>query len=330
MNNPFKARDIINTSKGNVVIYRLSRLEELGIANISRLPYSIKLLLEFLLRCVDGKLITEEDVMTCASWAPGKTTEREIPFIPSRVLMQDFTGVPAIVDLAAMRSAVQRLGRDPARINPVIPVDLVIDHSVEVDYYGTSYARTLNEKREFERNHERYALLRWTDTAFDNFRVIPPGRGIVHQINLEYLSTVVQVKKVNNELVAYPDTLVGKFVEFCGPGLARLSLPDRATISNMAPEYGATVGFFPIDDITLQYLLGTGRKKGHVDLVRSYAIEQGLFLTENSPLPLFSEIIELDMETVEPSLAGPKRPQDRIPLDEMETSFNKFRDETFL
>lgn len=351
---------------------------------------------------MDGKLITEEDVMTCASWAPGKTTEREIPFIPSRVLMQDFTGVPAIVDLAAMRSAVQRLGRDPARINPVIPVDLVIDHSVEVDYYGTSYARTLNEKREFERNHERYALLRWTDTAFDNFRVIPPGRGIVHQINLEYLSTVVQVKKVNNELVAYPDTLVGtdshttmingmgvlgwgvggieaeavmlgqpyympvpdvvgfrlygelkervtatdlvltitqilrkhnvvgKFVEFCGPGLARLSLPDRATISNMAPEYDATVGFFPIDDITLQYLLGTGRKKGHVDLVRSYAIEQGLFLTENSPLPLFSEIIELDMETVEPSLAGPKRPQDRIPLDEMETSFNKFRDETFL
>ncbi len=402
MNDPFKARDIINTAKGKVVIYRLSRLEELGIANTSRLPYSIKSLLESLLRGVDGKLITEEDVMTCASWAPGKTTVREIPFIPSRVLMQDFTGVPAIVDLAAMRSAVQRLGRDPARINPVIPVDLVIDHSVQVDYYGTSYARTLNEKKEFERNHERYELLRWADTAFDNFRVIPPGRGIVHQINLEYLSTVVQVKKVNNELVAYPDTLVGtdshttmingmgvlgwgvggieaeavmlgqpyympvpdvvgfrlygelkegvtatdlvltitqilrkhnvvgKFVEFCGQGLSRLSLPDRATISNMAPEYGATVGFFPIDDITLQYLQGTGRKKEHVDLVRAYAIEQGLFLTENSPEPLFSETIELDMGTVEPSLAGPKRPQDRIPLDEMESSFHKFMDESLL
>ncbi len=399
---PFGAKDVIDTGRGRITIYRLSRLEEMGLGNISRFPYSIRILLEALLRHVDGRIVTEEDVESLAGWDPKNRIEREIPFIPARVLLQDFTGVPVVVDLAAMRSAVQRLGGDPARINPVIPADLVIDHSVQVDYYGTSYARACNEKKEFERNRERYAVLRWGQRAFDNFRVIPPGRGIVHQINLEYLASVVHIKKVNNELVAYPDTLVGadshttmingmgvlgwgvggieaeavmlgqayhmpvpevvgfklyselkegvtatdlvltitqilrkhnvvgKFVEFYGPGLNKLSLPDRATISNMAPEYGATVGFFPIDDETLNYLLSTGRKKEDVELIKVYAIEQGLFLTEESPEPIFSETFELDMGTVEPSLAGPKRPQDRIPLDEMELSFHNAMEETFL
>ncbi|MBE0522034.1 MAG: aconitate hydratase AcnA [Candidatus Methanoperedenaceae archaeon] len=400
--NPFGVKDFIDTDRGSAAIHRLSRLEEIGFGNISRLPYSIKILLEALLRHVDGRLVTEEDIESLAGWNPKKMPEREIPFIPARVLLQDFTGVPGVVDLAAMRSAVQRLGGDPAGINPVIPADLVIDHSIQVDYYGTSYARAYNEKKEFERNRERYAVLRWGQTAFDNFRVIPPGRGIVHQVNLEYLAPVVQVKKVNGEPVVYPDTLVGmdshttminslgvlgwgvggieaeavmlgkpyhmpvpevvgfklygdlkegvtatdlvltitqilrkhnvvgKFVEFYGQGLSTLSLPDRATISNMAPEYGATVGFFPIDDETLNYLMMTGRKREHVNLVKLYAVEQGLFRTDESPEPLFSETLELDMSTVEPSLAGPKRPQDCIPLDEMETSFHKAMEETFL
>lgn len=400
--NPFGAKDIVDTGRGSVTIYRLSVLEELGVGNISRFPYSIKILLEALLRHADGRLVSEKDVESVAGWDPKKKSEREIPFIPARVLLQDFTGVPAVVDLAAMRSAVQRLGGDPASINPVKPADLVIDHSVQVDYYGTSYARTYNEKKEFERNSERYAVLRWGQTAFDNFRVVPPGRGIVHQINLEHLASVIQIKKLNGESIAYPDTLVGtdshttminglgvlgwgvggieaeavvlgqpyympvpdvvgfklygelnegvtatdlvltitqmlrkykvvgKFVEFYGSGLGKLSLPDRATISNMAPEYGATVGFFPIDTETLRYLLMTGRKKEHVDLIRSYATEQGIFQTDERPEPLFSAKVELDLSTVEPSLAGPKRPQDRIPLDEMERSFHKAMAETFV
>ncbi|MCZ7356656.1 MAG: aconitate hydratase AcnA [Candidatus Methanoperedens sp.] len=394
-------KDVIETSKGTFVIYRLNKLEDMGFENISRLPCSIKILLESLLRQLDGKLVTEEDVKLCAQWDPKTRNKREIPFIPARVLLQDFTGVPVVVDLAAMRSAVERLGGDPSRINPVIPADLVIDHSIQVDYYGTSFARMHNETKEFERNRERYSLLRWASMVFDNFRVIPPGRGIVHQINLEYLASVVHVKKVNNELVAYPDSLVGtdshttminglgvlgwgvggieaeavmlgqpyhmplpdvvgfrlcgelkdgitatdlvltitqilrernvvgKFVEFYGPGLARLSLPDRATIANMAPEYGATAGFFPIDAETIKYLLETGRKKEDVDLIKNYSMEQGLFHTDESPEPLFSETLELDMQTVEPSLAGPKRPQDRIPLDQMEQSFHKVMEETF-
>lgn len=396
-----KIKDIIDTSKGPVVIYRLNRLEEMGFENISSLPYSIKILLESLLRQMDGKLITEEDIRLCAQCNMKTRNEHEIPFIPARVLLQDFTGVPVVVDLAAMRSAVERLGGDPASINPVIPADLVIDHSIQVDYYGTSDARMYNENKEFERNRERYSLLRWASMVFDNFRVIPPGRGIVHQINLEYLASVVQVKKVNNELVAYPDTLVGtdshttmingmgvlgwgvggieaeavmlgqpynmpvpevvgfklsgelkegvtstdlvltitqilrehdvvgKFVEFYGPGLGKLSLPDRATIANMAPEYGATAGFFPVDAETIKYLLGTGRKKEDVDLIIKYTREQGLFHTDESPEPLFSEALELDMNSVEPSLAGPKRPQDRIPLDKMQESFHKAMEETF-
>jgi aconitate hydratase len=396
-----KIKDVIDTSKGPVVIYRLDRLEEMGFENISRLPYSIKILLESLLRQMDGKLITQEDIISCAQCSTKKRSEHEIPFIPARVLLQDFTGVPLVVDLAAMRSEVLRLGCDPACINPVIPADLVIDHSIQVDYFGTSNARKFNENKEFERNRERYSLLRWASMAFDNFRVIPPGKGIVHQINLEYLATVVQVKKINNELVAYPDTLVGtdshttmingmgvlgwgvggieaeavmlgqpyhmpvpdvvgfklsgelkegvtstdlvltitqilrehnmvgKFVEFYGPGLKKLSLPDRATIANMAPEYGATAGFFPVDAETIKYLLETGRKKDDVDLVEKYTREQGLFHTDESPQALFSEMLELDMCIVEPSLAGPKRPQDRIPLDKMEESFHKAMEDTF-
>ena len=393
-----KFKDVIDTTEGNVVIYRLSRLEEWGIENISRLPYSIKILLESLLRHLDGDLVTEEDIKLCAQCDPKKKGQREIPFIPARVLLQDFTGVPAIVDLSAMRSAVRRLGGDPARINPVIPADLVIDHSIQVDYYGTSYARTFNEKKEFERNQERYVLLRWADMAFDNFRVIPPGKGIVHQINLEYLASVIQIKKVNDELTAFPDSLVGtdshttminglgvlgwgvggieaeavmlgqpyslpvpdvvgfklygelkegitatdlvltitqilrqykvvgKFVEFFGPGLRNLSIPERATISNMAPEYGATVGFFPVDDETLKYLLATGRKKEHVDFIKKYTIEQGLFHTDESPEPAYTEMLELDMSTVEQSIAGPKLPQDRIPVGKMKESFHKAMD----
>ncbi len=399
---PFGSRDFIDSAMGRITVYRLSRLEEMGMGKISRLPYSIRILLEALLRHVDGRLVTEEDVGSLAGWDPEKRPGHEIPFIPSRVLLQDFTGVPVIVDLAAMRWALKRKGGDPAGINPVIPADLVIDHSVQVDCYGTSYSRMCNEKKEFKRNHERYSVLRWGQRAFDNLRVVPPGRGIVHQVNLEYLASVVHIKKVNGEIIAFPDTLVGtdshttminglgvlgwgvggieaeavmlgqpyhmpipevvgfklsgelnegvtatdlvltitqmlrkhnvvgKFVEFYGPGLRTLSLPDRATISNMAPEYGATIAFFPLDDETLQYLLGTGRKKEHVDLVRTYAIEQGIFVTDESPEPSFSETLELDMGTVEPSLAGPKRPQDRIPLDEMEKSFHKVMNETFI
>ncbi|MFX1520682.1 MAG: aconitate hydratase AcnA [Promethearchaeota archaeon] len=398
---PFGTKDVIKLGGKRVTIYRLNKLEELGMGNISRLPYSIKVLLEAVLRQVDGKLVTKEDVESFAKWNPKELPRREIPFIPARVVLQDFTGVPAVVDLAAMRSAMQRLGGNPADINPLIPADLVIDHSVQVDYFGTSYARAYNEKKEFERNRERYTLLRWAQLSFDNFRVVPPGRGIVHQVNLEYLGQVVQLRNANEELVAYPDTLVGtdshttminglgilgwgvggieaeavmlgqpyympapevvgvklygelkegvtatdlvlritqilrehgvvgKFVEYYGPGVSKLSLPDRATIANMSPEYGATVGFFPIDEETLHYLLLTGRKKEHVELVKVYSFEQGLFLTENAPEPFFSETLELDLGTVEPSLAGPKRPQDRILLGEMKKTFRKALENTF-
>lgn len=393
--NLFDTKDVIDTVNGPVTIYRLSKLEEMGIADVSCLPYSIKILLESLLRHVDGKLITEKDVELLAKWNPKKRSEGEIPFIPARVILQDFTGVPVIVDLAALRSAMKRLGGDPARINPVIHTDLVIDHSVQADYYGTSYALMYNEKKEFERNHERYSVLRWGQKVFDNFQVVPPARGIVHQVNLEFLASVVCVKKSKNQLIAYPDTLIGtdshttminglgilgwgvggieaeavllgqpyympvpdvlgfklygelkegvtstdivltitqmlrdygvgsKIVEFYGPGLRKLSLPDRATIGNMSPEYGATAAFFPIDNETLNFLLGTGRNEECVEMVKRYAIEQDLFHTEHTPEPLFSENVELDMGTVEMSLAGPKRPQDRIPIEEMRNAFQK-------
>ncbi|MHC1597080.1 MAG: aconitate hydratase AcnA [Methermicoccaceae archaeon] len=392
---PFGAKDTIETSVGRVSIYRLKSLEEAGIGDISHLPYSIRVLLESLLRQVDGRLITSEDVRALAKWSPESTPKRNIPFIPTRVLLQDFTGVPAVVDLAAMRSAMHRLGQEPSRINPLIPADLVIDHSLQVDYHGTAYAREYNERKEFERNGERYAFLRWAQRAFRNFRVVPPSKGIIHQVNLEYLASVVQLKRVNGELTAYPDTLVGtdshttminslgvlgwgvggieaeaimlgqpyympipevvgfklygrlregvsatdlvltitqmlrehgvvgKFVEFYGSGVRSLSLPDRATIANMAPEYGATVGFFPVDDETLRYLLDTGRKREHVELVGRYAREQGLFVSETTPEPIFTSTLELNMAEVEPCLAGPKRPQDRIPLRSMKETFAK-------
>jgi aconitate hydratase len=389
----FGARTPFDTGSGPAVMYRLNRLEDQGIGHVSRLPFSIKVLLEAILRQSDGFQVTKDDVIALAQWNPETRSDREVPFKPARVLLQDFTGVPAVVDLAALRSAMQRLGGDPGRINPLIPADLVIDHSVQVDFFGSAFARFYNAEREFERNRERYELLRWAQKAFQNFRVVPPDTGIVHQVNLEYLARVVQTRTQNGSMVAFPDSLLGtdshttminglgvlgwgvggieaeavvlgqpyymlapqvvgfklygelpegatatdlvltvtqmlrkkgvvdKFVEFYGPGLARLSLPDRATIANMSPEYGATMGFFPVDEETLRYLIGTGRDEALVDLVERYTKEQGLFHTADTPAPMFSDSLELDMSTVEPSLAGPRRPQDRVPLHESKRAF---------
>jgi aconitate hydratase len=390
---PFGAKTTLETAAGKVTFYRIGRLAEQGVSDPSRLPFSIRVLLENLLRHCDGHLVTEEDVLALARWAPRDLPDREIPFMPARVILQDFTGVPAVVDLAAMRSAVKRLGGDPRRINPLVPADLVIDHSVQVDFFGTELAFHLNVEKEFERNRERYALLRWAQKAFRNFRVVPPGTGIVHQVNLEYLAKVVQTREVNGEVEAFPDTLVGtdshttminalgvlgwgvggieaeavmlgqpydmripevigvrltgrlpegatatdlvltitqllrkkgvvdKFVEFFGPGLRALSLPDRATIANMAPEYGATCGFFPVDGETLAYLQGTGRDPDLVDLVERYTKAQGLFYDGQGPDPLYTDVVELDLGTIEPTLAGPRRPHDRVPLREVKRQF---------
>ncbi len=385
--NSFGARANLTLPGGSVAaLYRLHSLQEAGVAPIDRLPFSIKVLLESLLRQEDGYLISRDDVEALARWdgTPGST--REIPFLPARVILQDFTGVPVLVDLAALRSAVVRMGGDPRRINPQVPVDLVVDHSVQVDAFGAADALQVNTGLEFERNRERYEFLHWGKSAFDNFRVVPPASGIVHQVNLEYLATVV----AQRDGVAFPDTLVGtdshttminglgvlgwgvggieaeaamlgqpitmlipdvvgfklygqlregvtatdltltvvqmlrkkgvvdKFVEFYGSGLSSMSLPDRATIANMAPEYGATMGFFPVDAETLRYLARTGRDTA---LVEAYTKEQGLFRTDDTPDPIFTDTLELDLGTVEPSLAGPKRPQDRIPLARMKTEF---------
>ncbi|MFP4654283.1 MAG: aconitate hydratase AcnA [Methanohalobium sp.] len=400
---PFDAKDFIDTNNKKVAIYRLNRLEELGIGHISKLPNSIKVLLESLLRNIDGKIITEDDVKALAEWDPNNVSKHEIPFIPSRVLMQDFTGVPAVVDITAMRSAIQREGGDSSRINPVTPADLVIDHSVQIDYFGTNYSRKYNEEKEFERNHERYSLLKWAQRSFNNFQVVPPGRGIIHQVNLEHLAPLVHFKNTedSDETVAYPDTLVGtdshttminglgvlgwgvggieaeavmlgqpyymsipevvgfrldgelqegvtatdlvltvtqmlrehgvvgKFVEFYGPGLDKLSLPDRATLANMAPEYGATMGYFPIDEETLEYLKLTGRSSEHVDMVRKYVREQGLLFDSQNEGPMFSDKLKLDMSTVEPSIAGPKRPYDRISIENMSEHFHNLMKKTF-
>ncbi|HEY8346435.1 MAG TPA: aconitate hydratase AcnA [Symbiobacteriaceae bacterium] len=392
---PFLSRGTLETESGKAVIYRLSRLEELGLVKLSKLPYSIRVLLENLLRNADGYLVTEEDVKTLASWNPEKLPMKEIPFIPSRVVLQDFTGVPVVVDLATMRDAITKLGGDPERINPLVPVDLVIDHSVQVDYFGSESAYKQNVDLEYQRNKERYTFLKWAQKAFQNFRAVPPGMGIVHQVNLEYLASCVSLRVVDGELVALPDTVVGtdshttminglgvlgwgvggieaeaamlgqpiymlvpevvgfkltgklpegatatdlvltvtqmlrkkgvveKFVEFYGPGVSQLSLADRATIANMAPEYGATMGFFPVDQVTLDYLRMTGRDEEHVKLVEAYCKAQGLFRTDDAPDPEYSDYIELDLSTVEPSLAGPKRPQDRIVLSGVKDSFQK-------
>ena len=392
----FDARALLPGSADPIYYYRLSALEEAGIGPVSRLPFSVKVLLEALLRQVDGFAVTEEDVRRLANWDAAGPAQVELPFKPARVVMQDFTGVPGVVDLAAMRSAMARLGGDPKRVNPLIPVDLVIDHSVQVDQFGSALALFFNAEREFERNRERYEFLKWGQQSFDNFRVVPPATGIVHQVNLEYLAKVVQTKQEPGGLVAYPDTVVGtdshttminglgvlgwgvggieaeavmlgqpiymltpqvvgfkltgelpegatatdlvlrvtqmlrakgvvdKFVEFYGPGVGKLSLPDRATIANMAPDYGATMGFFPVDAETLRYLALSGRSAALVDLVERYCKAQGLFRTDDTPDPLFTDTLELDMRTVAPSLAGPKRPQDLVSLaGGVQASFRK-------
>ncbi|HEY3363804.1 MAG TPA: aconitate hydratase AcnA [Symbiobacteriaceae bacterium] len=392
---PFRARDTFDTGSGRAVIYRLSALENAGLLNVAKLPFSIRVLLENLLRNADGFLVTEADIRALAAWAPGKLSTREMPFIPSRVVLQDFTGVPVVADLAAMRSAMTELGGAADRINPLVPVDLVIDHSVQVDAYGTDWAYKFNVEREYERNKERYIFLKWAQRAFQNFRAVPPGMGIVHQVNLEYLSPCVDVREIDGEQVALPDTVVGtdshttminglgvlgwgvggieaeaamlgqpsymlipevigvkltgrlpegttatdlvltvtqmlrkrgvveKFVEFFGPGLSELSLADRATIANMAPEYGATCGFFPVDEITLEYLRGTGRPAERVALVERYCKEQQLWRTDATPDPEYTDLLTLDLGSIEPSLAGPKRPQDRVSLGGVRPSFEK-------
>lgn len=390
----FQSRDFIKTSYGEFQIYRLSALEQQGITRLDQVPFSIRIMIESLLRQYDGNNISEQDVKNIAGWLPQTKNRPSLPFCPARVVMQDFTGVPAIVDLAAMRSAMKRLGGDPNKINPLVPIDLVIDHSVQVDFFASSDALKRNAEIEFQRNQERYEFLHWGQNAFDNFRVIPPATGIVHQVNLEFLASVVLTKSDGGSILAYPDTVVGtdshttminglgvigwgvggieaeaallgqpidlvtpdvvgfklfgellegvtatdltltitqmlrnmgvveKFVEFFGPGLDFLSLPDRATISNMAPEYGATIGFFPVDAETLRYMRLTGRSEDLIELVEVYCKEQGIFRTINSPDPEFTDTMELDLSTIEPSIAGPKRPQDKIPLSKVKESFN--------
>ena len=390
---PFSARTALNTAHGTYSYYRLARLEELGLTRLAELPYSIRILLESLLRQCDNAEILEEDVVNLARWQPQAKQRAPLPFKPARVVMQDFTGVPAIVDLAAMRSAMARLGGDPKRINPLVPVDLIIDHSVQVDFFASPDALKRNADLEFSRNRERYKFLHWGQKAFDNFRVVPPATGIVHQVNLEYLAEVVLGTEIEEGRLAFPDSLVGtdshttminglgvigwgvggieaeaamlgqpvdmvapdvigfkltgqlppgvtatdltltitqmlrkkgvveKFVEFYGPGLDSMHLPDRATIANMAPEYGATVGFFPVDQETLNYLHLTGRPPEVIERVERYCREQGLFRTTDSPDPTYTDTLELDLASVEPSMAGPKRPQDRVRLKDVKQTF---------
>jgi aconitate hydratase len=357
MHDPFGARSLVKQSGASFFAYRLDALERQGVLpSLDRLPFSLRVLLESVLRHCDGVDITREEVENLARWQPHAAQPTEIPFKPARVLLQDFTGLPCLVDLAAMRAAVQRLGGDPAKVNPLVPVDLVIDHSVQVDQFGAPTALARNAEIEFERNRERYAFLRWGQAAFENLRVVPPATGIVHQVNLEFLAAVVLSRTFGKEKhpTAMPDTVVGtdshttmvnglgvlgwgvggieaeavmlgqplnKFVEFYGPGLAAMSLPDRATIGNMAPEYGATCGFFPVDDETLNYLRRTGRSEEHVIRVERYCKEQHLFRGPDTPEAEYSERMELDLATVEPSLAGPRRPQDRVALGEVKRSF---------
>jgi len=391
--NSFGARATFETGSGPAYYFRLAKLQEDGLGDVERLPFSIKVLLESLLRNENGYDVTADDVRRLAAYDPAAPAEFEVPFKPARVVLQDFTGVPAVVDLAALRSAMQRMGGDPQAINPLVPVDLVIDHSVQVDEYDSPLALLHNAAIEFERNRERYEFLRWGQQAFANFKVVPPASGIVHQVNLEYLSRGVEHRPHGDLEVVFPDSLVGtdshttminglgvvgwgvggieaeavmlgqpiymlapevvgfkligrlpegstatdlalvvtqqlrkhgvvgKFVEFFGPGLAAMTLPDRATIANMAPEYGATMGFFPTDAETLRYLTQTGRLPDEVECVERYARANGLFRDASTPDPVFQEVLELDLATVEPSLAGPKRPQDRILLREMQAAW---------
>jgi len=391
--NTFGTRTEIRSGGRPVQIYSLAALEKNGFPGVARLPYSLKILLENLLRREDGGFVRADDIRAVAEWRAGSAAATEISFMPARVLLQDFTGVPCVVDLAAMRDAMVGLGGDPDRVNPLQPVELVIDHSVQVDYFGRPDAFSLNAELEFSRNRERYAFLRWGQRAFRNFQVVPPDTGIVHQVNLEYLARVVFSETVDGTAVAYPDTLVGtdshttmvnglgvvgwgvggieaeaamlgqpvsmlipqvlgfrltgvlprgvtatdlvltitealrkhgvvgKFVEFFGEGLRHLTIADRATLGNMCPEYGATVAIFPIDEMTLDYLRLTGRDEAQVGLVEDYARAQGLFRTGASPEAAYTETLELDLSTVEPSLAGPRRPQDRVSLTRAKAAF---------
>jgi aconitate hydratase len=397
----FKCARTLKVGAKTYVYYSLPVAEKNGLKGISRLPFSLKVLLENLLRNEDGRSVSKDDIQACAQWLKTKSSDREIAFRPARVLMQDFTGVPAVVDLAAMRDAMKNLGGDAKRINPLVPVDLVIDHSVAITYFGDKSAFKKNVEEEYRQNEERYRFLKWAQGSFENFRVVPPGTGICHQVNLEYLSQTVftskgtvqvEGKSVKGE-VAYPDTLVGtdshttmvnglsvlgwgvggieaeaamlgqpysmllpevigvklsgnlkegvtatdlvltvtqmlrkrgvvgKFVEFFGPGLAGLTIADRATLGNMAPEYGATCGFFPIDDDTLAYLRTTARPEARVALVAAYAKAQGMYRTKNTPDPMFTEVLKLELGSVESSLAGPKRPQDRVALKDVKAGF---------
>ncbi len=390
----YQTRSKLNVNGKEFTYYSLKALAEKGIGNISRLPFSIKVLLEAAIRQYDGVAITEEHIHQLAKWIDERS-DKEIAFKPARIVLQDFTGVPAVVDLAALRSAMARVGGDPERINPLIPVDLVIDHSVMVDRAGTTDALEYNMDLEFKRNEERYRLLRWAQEAFDNFRAVPPATGIIHQVNLEYLATVVAQREVDGETVIFPDSLVGtdshttminglgvvgwgvggieaeagmlgqplyfitpevigfkltgqlaegatatdlaltvvemlrkkgvvgKFVEFYGSGLSNISLADRATVANMAPEYGATMGFFPVDEESLQYLRSTGRDEELVQLVKAYYQAQGMFRTDDMEDPIFTDTIELNLGDVKPSLSGPKRPQDRIELSNMKQAWHE-------
>ncbi len=392
--NSFGTRDHLNVGAQTFEIHRLETLEKQGITNLAKLPFSLRILLENLLRCEDGRFVRADDIRTLATWKPG-VAQKEIAFMPARVLLQDFTGVPAVVDLATMREAVKHMGGNPKLINPLFPAELVIDHSVQVDSFGNGNAFGLNAELEFQRNVERYAFLRWGQTAFQNFKVVPPDTGICHQVNLEYLARVVCAVPSGTKVQAYPDSVVGtdshttmvnalgvfgwgvggieaeaamlgqpssmlipevvgfrlhgrlregatatdlvltvtemlrkkgvvaKFVEFYGSGLSSLSVPDRATIANMAPEYGATMGFFPVDAETLVYLQFTARPHEQIALVEAYCKEQSLFRTDATPEPSFSDKLELDLGTVEPTVAGPKRPQDRVPLRQAKSSFTK-------
>ncbi|RPI01967.1 MAG: aconitate hydratase AcnA [Calditrichaeota bacterium] len=386
----FGVKSKLEAGQGTVYYYALEKLEQAGYGSVSNLPFSIKVLLESVTRNCNNYDVTTDAVKNLAGWTPRQTSTTELPFKPARVLLQDFTGVPAVVDLAAMRSAMSRLGGSPKKIEPLIPCDLVIDHSVQTDVFGRSDALKINMKIEFERNRERYEFLKWGQQAFEKLRVIPPGFGIIHQVNLEYLASGIFVE----ENVAYPDSLVGtdshtvminglgivgwgvggieaeavmlgqplymlapqvvgfklygelkpgitatdltltvvqilrkkgvvdKFIEFFGPGVSTMSLPDRATVANMAPEYGATMGYFPMDEECLRYFKRTGREQAQVDLIERYMKQQGLFRTEQSPIPEYSEIVELDMGTVEAAVAGPKRPQDLVALGNVKKSFH--------
>ncbi len=386
-----KCTRTIETAEGQITVYSLRELEEKGIIkDLSKMPYSIKVIVESMLRQRDGRIITDEDVLTAASWNPKENTDRDIPWIPARVLLQDLTGGAAVTDLASMRNAVQAMGKDPELINPLVPVDLVIDHSINTDFAGRDDALELNEKLDFERNQERYALFKWAQRSFKNFRAVPPGNGICHQVNLEYLSPLVHVKEKDGQTIAYPDScfgtdshttqidglgvvgwgvggieaeavmvgqpsymklpdvigfrltnklrpgitatdlvltvvqmlrkkgVVGKFVEFFGPGYKNLCLADRATIANMGPEYGATMGYCPVDEKTIEYLRLSGRDEAHIDTIEKYMREQTMWYEGE---PEYTDTLELDLSTVEPCLAGHKRPQDRILLSEMKEKF---------